>query len=148
MDLAKHYRTDKSAEENGQWVDWGDGTKFLIARLGNPQYQARFQALIKPHRHLRDRGLLADEIQVEILGKCLAETVLLDWEGVEYDGSPLKYSVENALKMLTEFKDFREDIVTISGEQATYRAEEIEDSAKNSEKSSDGKTSGGNTSKG
>jgi hypothetical protein len=147
MDLAKHYRTDATAEKEGQWVDWGEGTKFKIARLGNAQYQARFQALIKPHRHLRDRGILPEDIQVEILCKCLAETVVIDWEGVDFDGKPLPYSTENALKVLTELKDLREDIVTVSGEQSTFRIAEIEDSEKNLSKSSSGKTSGADTSK-
>jgi hypothetical protein len=147
MDLAKHYRTNIEREEKGQWVEWGEDTKLLIARLGNPQYQTRFQALMKPHRHLRDRGLLPDDIQSEILNKCIAETVLLGWEGVTYEDEAFPYTVANAIKLLTDFKDFREDLLTVAGEFATFRAEEIEDSAKNSKKSSSGKASGDHTSK-
>jgi len=147
MDFAQHYRTDKNAEKDGQWVEWAEGTKLKIARLGNSAYQNRFQALMKPHRHLRDRGLLPDEIQSEILNACIAETILVDWEGVEYEGSVLPYSTENAHKLISEFKDFREDVLTIAGEYSTFRAAELEDSSKNSSKSSSGKTDGGSTSK-
>ena len=139
MDLAKHYRTDENSEADGVWVDWGEETKLKIARIGNPNYQKRFQALLKPHRHLRDRGLLPDEVQTEILNKCISETILLGWEGVEYEGEKLKYSAENALKLISELKDFREDVLTVAGEQAIYRQAEVEESSKNSSKSSDGK---------
>lgn len=145
MDFAKHYRTDETGEAEGVWIDWAEGARLKVARLGNPTYQKRFQALLKPHRHLRDRGLLPEDVQSEILNKCIAETILVDWEGVEYEGKALPYSSDNALKLISEFKDFREDILTVAGEQAVYRQTEVDESSKNSPKSSSGKSSGGNT---
>lgn len=145
MDFSKHYRTDSEAERDGQWIEWAESTQLKIARLGNQAYQNRFQALLKPHRHLRDRGLLPEDVQVEILNKCLAECILVDWKGVVYEGEELPYSVDNALKLLEEFRDFREDVITVAGEQATFRVAEIEESSKNSQRSSDGKQSGEST---
>ena len=63
MDFAKHYRTDETGEAEGVWIDWAEGTRLKVARLGNPAYQKRFQALPQPHRHLRDRGLLPEDVQ-------------------------------------------------------------------------------------
>ena len=138
MDLAKKYKTDEEAEDNGAWIDWGDGAKLKIARVGNNNYQRRAQALMKPHRHARDRGTISEEIQTDIVTKCIAETVLVDWEGIEYDGKPIKYSSKNAEKLLNELKDFREDVLLVANDLSNFRATEIEDSSKNSQKSSGG----------
>ena len=138
MDLARKYKTDSEAEDNGAWIDWGEGAKLKIARVGNPNYQRRAQALMKPHRHARDRGTISDDVQTSIITQCLAETGLVDWEGVEFDGKPIKYSPKAAEKLLNELKDFREDILLVANDLSNFRADEIEDSSKNSPKSSGG----------
>tara|TARA_Y100001938_G_scaffold150167_2_gene239913 strand:- start:1973 stop:2419 length:447 start_codon:yes stop_codon:yes gene_type:complete len=147
MDFKKHYATDSDAEAEGQWIEWSEGTRLKIARLGNPNYNRLLQAKMKPVRHLRDRGTLPDAESSRILCEVIAETIITDWEGVEYEGKELSYSRENALMLLTELKDFREDVITVATEQSVFRSEEIADSAKNSSRSSSGKRTGGHTSK-
>ena len=147
MDFKTHYATDSNAEAEGQWIEWSEGTRLKIARLGNPNYNRLLQAKMKPVRHLRDRGTLPDAESSRILCEVIAETIITDWEGVEYEGKELSYSRENALMLLTELKDFREDVITVATEQSVFRSEEIADSAKNSSRSSSGKRTGGHTSK-
>ena len=64
--------------------------------------------------------------------------MLVDWEGIEYDGKPIKYSSKNAEKLLNELKDFREDVLLVANDLSNFRATEIEESSKNSQTSSGG----------
>ena len=130
-DLAKNYATDKTAEQEGVWEPLADGIEIKVARIGNPNYQRIWEREIKPYRAQVDRGLMADEKMSEIIIKVLAEAVLLDWKSIEYGGKKLVHNRENAIRILTEVPDFRADVMFLANQQASFRAEEIEEAEKN-----------------
>ena len=130
-DLAKNYATDKTAEQEGVWEPLADGIEIKVARIGNPNYQRIWEREIKPYRAQVDRGLMADEKMTEIIIKVMAEAVLLDWKSIEYGGKKLVYNRDNAIRILTELPDFRADVMFLANQQASFRADEIEDAEKN-----------------
>ena len=134
-DIRKLYGTNENKEIEGIWQDMGDGIRMRIARIGNPKYQKMFQRISKPHRKAIRRGTLKEDVAEKLMIECTAETILLDWEGIELDGQSLPYSKENAIKILTDFKDLKEYVNDFANEMEAYMevdAEEIEEGLKNS----------------
>ena len=122
------FATDLDLEENGVWVDIGQGASLLIARQGNPRYNEHVRKTCKPHSRQIRNQTISEELSNELLIASLAETILLDWKGLEDDkGKPIKYSKKAAIELLTGLKDFRALVQEIAREQATFRAAEIEE---------------------
>jgi len=133
-DVKKLFGTDSKKEQEGVVHEMGDGLKIKIARIGNPNYQKRFQVLSKPHRRALRRGTLSDEVAEKLLVKCLAETIVLDWEGLEEQGKPIPYSTENAIRILTDYPELRNYVNDIANELEGYQAEEDEEATENLKK--------------
>jgi len=139
MKIRKIFGTDKVKEDEGTWIDMGDGAKIKVARMGNPKYTKEFQRLTKPYRQAIRRGTIQEELAEKLLIEALAKHILIGWVGITDDNDKeIAYSTENSIMLLTELKDFR-DYVT---EQATsienFKQEVDEDSEKNSQNISAG----------
>ena len=130
-DVKKIFGTNKTDEIEGKWNDIGDGIQILVARIGNPEYQKEFQRISKPHKRALRRGSLNDEVAERLLTKVMAKNILLDWEGLEEDGVAVPYSYENAIRILTEYKDLRDYVSDIANEMESFKAEEDEEAEKN-----------------
>lgn len=130
MDLKKAFATDEQKEIEGVWIEIGENAELLIARAGNPKYNKLLEKLQKPHRAAIARDRLPINVARKMIIEVLAETVLLDWKNIEYDGH-LEYSKENALMLLTKLKDFRELVSDLAREEANFRAVQEEDDIKN-----------------
>ena len=139
LNLKKTFLTDKSKENQGVWVDLGEGARLLIARHGNERFKLRYQELTAPYAAAIRTKTLSEAVAEKILKQILAETILLDWEGiVDDDGNPVPYSVEKAMEFL-DIPDFRSFVEEMSKEQALYRKELEAQAEKNSLNSSNGK---------
>lgn len=123
MDFKKEFVTNKQLEEEGVWVDIGDGGELKIARDGNPKAMSVMRDLSKPFVSQIRLGKLPQAKADEITIKTMAQTILLDWKGISYGGKPLQYSVENAIKLLTESEDFRTLVSTLSNDRKTFQQE-------------------------
>jgi hypothetical protein len=134
--LINNLKTSRKKELEGVWVDIGEGARVLIARANNLHYLARYRELTKPYWQ-QIRGQKLDiEKHVEIVTKCVAETVLLGWEGMQelVDGKPVDvpYTKEKAFEYLRDVGDFRELIQTIADQQFRFREEEVAHAVGNS----------------
>lgn len=138
------FATDTALENEGTWVDIGDGATLLVARKGNRRYRDRMRTLLKPHRASMRAETMPDDLADRLLIEAEAETILLGWEGIEdADGNPIAYSTKEAKRLLSEHKDFRALVDELSSTAETFRAQEIEEGAENLRKNSDGGESGG-----
>jgi hypothetical protein len=135
------YKTDRKAEEGGQWVDFGDGLRVCLRRLNSQKSKEVRRKLEKPYANLYRGGReMPDSLQEELMNKQLAEAIIVDWEGVpelNEKGDPIEDKAmpctpENVIRMVSQFPDFREDIVTASLERATFQVEERKDNEGNS----------------
>ena len=131
MDLKKNYLTDKDAEISGIEKDFGDGCFIRIARIGNAEYKKYFQKLTKPHQKAIRRGVLSDEIADKLLIDAMANKIVLGWRGMTEDGTPVQYSVEKCIQILTEYPDLKDQIQEIANEMESFRVEEDEELEKN-----------------
>lgn len=129
----KNVKTDTKLSEAGVWIEHDDETSFLVARSGNKKFNALFNKMIAPYRQQFERGKLNNDKQVEIMCKCMSETILLGWEGLTMDGKELVYSKDQAYELLSMegADEFRDLIMAYSMDAENFRQEEIEEQAKN-----------------
>lgn len=141
------YSTNRKAEEDGQWVDFGDGVKVKVRRLNSAKSKETRRRLEKPYKNQFRAGVdFPDSLQEELMNKQLAEAIIVDWEGVPelndkgqpIEGKFAECTPENVLRMVAMFPDFREDVVTASMERATFQNEVRKENEGNSEAASNG----------
>jgi hypothetical protein len=113
------FKRDSKLAESGDWVDdlpGFDGVGLHVRGLRSEAYNI---ALAKLQRSVPQSGRLADgnikpALAYEIMGKALADAVLLDWRGIEgADGKPLSYDADLAETWLTDpdFLHFNEAVM-------------------------------------
>ena len=136
MDISKKFATDAELELNGVWQEIGRDTdgkvcRVKIARTGNERYAKLMDRLMRPHRRAVRTGQMDDGLWDSIIIRVIAETVLLDWENIDDNGVAVPYSKENAIALMTKYKDFRILIAEIANEMETFRNVEVGEAEKN-----------------
>jgi hypothetical protein len=131
MDVYTTYATDETAEVEGRWFPLSKTAKVLVARSGNSRYNAAFRKKLNDHEMDLGTGTPeADKLAEEILVEVMADTILLGWEGLKFQGQDVAYSKEQARTML-RVKDFRKRVTVIADSLENFRikAEEAQGNA-------------------
>jgi hypothetical protein len=123
-----------AAIEQGRWVSISHvmpDVKLKVRGLENEDYQRLFNKLISAiPRAERLKGPDATAMR-EMTTKLLAETVLVDWSGIENDdGSPMLYSKAKAQEILSDpnlvvFRKAVEWAAGVVGEDDMAEAEDV-----------------------
>lgn len=147
MDINK-FKTDPKATEEGVWlyIDNEQKTGFLVARIGSRKFRESTARHITPHNQGIARGAISIEEQDKMLAKVLAESVVLNWKGLEQgvdaNGKPkdFGYTKERCEAMLIapEYQDFLKQVLDFGGDAKNYRDEEIKKTGNESKPASDG----------
>jgi len=135
MDFDKRYATDKVAEQEGVEVRLDDGCTILVARANNRKFRAEMRRLMRPYQNQERRGTFDPDLKDDLTRKAVAQFVLLGWTGIELAGKKIKYSPEEAEKLMKRSEDFENDVIDAASMMETFRAVELEEGAKNSEAS-------------
>jgi hypothetical protein len=132
LDIFSTFAVDEKAEQEGRWVEYGNGVSFLVARSGNPKYSRLLASMYKRNKvALEAKGEAAEALNESLMGEVMAKTILLGWKGnVALKGVKLEYSVENAKRLLA-VKDFRRYISSVSEDFESFKAEQEAEDAKN-----------------
>jgi hypothetical protein len=119
------YKTDDGKVKEGVWLEY-DGAKFLIASSGTPKYTRALQRAFKgvPQHKVRDNPELANKATIS----AIADTVLLDWQGVKSGETPVPVTRENKLALLA-IVPIREWVALESQNLANFRAEALAEDA-------------------
>lgn len=131
MDIGKEFATDSKLEQDGVWVDLDDETSILIARMNNKKYRNALRRVLKPYKTQISAGTIQPGKLDDLLVTPLAAHVLLDWKGLTVNGEPTEYSREAAERVMQQFPDFRELVVTLASDMDLFRTADIEDDTKN-----------------
>ena len=136
MNVYELFETDKSIEENGIELDYGD-FQIKVARSGgaNQKYNKTLEHLSKPHR----RSIQTETIDAKTIQKLLsdahAKAVVIGWVDVkDRDGKKIPFSVENCIKLFDDLPDLFEDVREQAAKTGLFRKAILEESAKNSSK--------------
>lgn len=138
MDLS-NFKTDTTLEENGVWVDMGDGCQVLVARNGNKKHREAIQRLRRPYKTFDASGRpLPDDVAQRITVEAMAEAILLGWRGLKEAGREVPYTTETARRVLNEYRDFRDQVSYLAVNMETFRAQSLEAAVGNSSATSSG----------
>lgn len=130
-------KVNADAIEHGAWVknlpEMGD-LELKVRGIGNAEYRRLYASLADAApRSDRQDGRLTPEASERIATRCLLDTVLLDWRGLEDDAGPVAFSKETAEKLLTDpnFRLFRDAVAIAASRVAETREQAGEEAAKN-----------------
>lgn len=126
MELSKKVVTEM--EQRGKWFDY-DGARLLVASTNSTAYQERLNELQRPHLRAMRKGRFSNKLARKLAIEAMADTILLGWEGVELNGKPLEYSREAALKALTDYPKFADDVADFAGTEAAFEDEDDQEGA-------------------
>jgi hypothetical protein len=132
FDVFAAYATDEKKENEGVEVVLGPEASITVARMNNPKFNQMITAEFEKHQAALE-ALPEDQrakLDAEIMNKVLAETILLGFKGLGWQGKPLKYSKESALKLLS-LKDFKVRVLAEANKLDNFRAVWEEAGAKN-----------------
>jgi hypothetical protein len=120
MDL-NTYKTDRTKDLEGAWIELGDGARLLVASVQSPTYK---KVIRKRLKGIPGHLLKADpEMQDKIIGEVMAEFILLDWEGITEDGLAVKPTLENRKKAM-KLPHFREVVAELATDISVFQAED------------------------
>lgn len=138
FDIFDNFATDEKLEVVGVWhnLDVAGTSRIKVARMDNPRYQQAMQNLYAQKAkelQAESDGARAEPGSVtrQVMAQGLAESILLDWEGISYKGKVLKYSKENAVMVLAH-KDFLELVLRLANDITNFQLQLEEDQTKNS----------------
>lgn len=103
----------------------------LVGPYGSPAWRTRWAELERPHleKKRENGGDLPPEVNAKIMGQCLAEVCLKDWRNIDDDGTPVPYSTDAAIDLLTD-DHCREGIAQAALRLARVEAKELTESGK------------------
>lgn len=131
MDLYQQFKTDEQKEVDGVWVPLSATAKIKVARMGNPRYRECIKRKSAPYRQAGLANEIPSEVYQQLVREAVAETILVDWQGITADGQPVPYMKETALKFCTELKDFYNLVLSAADSMETFRVQAQETLAKN-----------------
>lgn len=133
---------DRNKEVQGVWLPVGEGFDVKVARMPNPKFNARLQELGRPYRSQLRRGQYDAATVEKLTTEAMAETVLLDWRGLEDDdGNPIPYSQQKAKELLSDNSSFAEIVQELASDYSNFQYD-LEESKDNLGKSGNGGTNG------
>jgi hypothetical protein len=128
MNMKKSYGFDKQKAEKGVWITLDEGGKVLLAKIGSHAYDLAIAKHTRDYQSKIRLGKLTTEDMKKISILVEAETVLLNWEGLEEEpGKPLPYSRENAIYVLTEYPEFRAEIVEYANDRSRFQSQDFDE---------------------
>lgn len=129
MEISEFY-TDTKLEEEGVWVDLFDNVQVKVASLNNPEYEKALIRAANPYSQAIARGKMTTlEVQRKIGPELIAKHILKDWSGFTKKNKELKFSVEEAKKLLTDSREFRELVIAAANDTENFRLAEVEEAA-------------------
>lgn len=147
MGLRKTYKTDRTLEIEGVWMDVSMNDhndkpiRIKVARMSdtNKRYTKALDKASRPHQSAIQNNALDNEIARRMLQAVFVETILLDWDnlpkseltGNDNDSELLEFSRENVEALFTELPEVFDDWEKRARSAAAFREAEKEAAAGN-----------------
>lgn len=139
MSLYSQFATDKTAEVDGVWVEYGaneDGSipGFKISRMSkaNKKYTKALERATRPHRRAIELETMNNDLAERLFMEVFVDTVLLDWRGIkDRDGNELECNKANAMKLFEDLTELYDDLQEKAKKASLFRDETLEEEAGN-----------------
>lgn len=122
MDIFSSFATDETLENEGKWRPLSKTAKILVARSGNPKYVALLRSKMTEAQLDLSSGEEADQLAEALLIDVMADTILLGWVGLTYQGKEAPYSREMARTFL-RVKDFRKKVSSMADDFEAFKVQ-------------------------
>lgn len=135
LDLFSLFKANnKDSEENGKWVELGEGTAFKIRAFHAKIVAEKREELNKPFLQLQRAGIaIPDDKQTEIGLRVVGGAIIADWRGVKnVSGELVDYSEDEAVAILESLPALGGFIMGYSLEAQNYKDELTEAGSGNS----------------
>lgn len=109
MDILEKFGTDKDLESgDGVELDFGGGAIVRIRRAGgsNREYQAAMRKGLSAHQDAIDNDTLDPDVLRRVYARVYADTIVVDWSGIEVRGKPLRFTPDVAADIFFEVPEF------------------------------------------
>lgn len=113
MSIYRKFKTSKDQEQQGVWLDYGDGVEIRIARAGgsNKKFLKCAERFQRKYKRQLELEILPNDVAYDAAIQMYAESVVLEWKGVcGEDDQPLECTRENVVKVLSDLPDLFADI--------------------------------------
>lgn len=139
MSIFNQFKTSKIAEEEGILIKFAaneDGSipTFKIGRQcrSNTKWAKTFEAKVRPYKdEIADKTIeteVAEKINIEVF--CSA--IVLGWENIkDENGKDIEYSLDNAVKLMTDLPDLYDVLNTKSLTMENFLSTKIKSDVKN-----------------
>jgi len=126
------FSVDKEACENGRWLEimkMGDETiRIKLRRTTSKKFREKKHILDKEFEEklTMATGSVQQELYEDLLAQCIADSIIVDWEGIDLGEGPIPYTYENAYALLKEFPDFMNRVFDTASLRENYTIKDKE----------------------
>ncbi len=132
VSIFARFKTNRTAEEDGTWIDLGGGLKVKIRRFSAKKSVDVREALEKPYRMRGGKTEIPKDILEDITWRHLADGIIVDWSGVvDTDGSEIKFSSDAAYKLMSELPELAKIVIMEAIDFDNFKAEAAKETAGN-----------------
>lgn len=146
MSLSNQFETDKQAEVDGVWVEYGaneNGTipGFKISRMSkaNKKYTKALEKATRPHRRAIELETMNNDLAERLFMQVFVDTVLLEWRNVPLsdvtgnkdDEGFATFNSENAMMLFERLNELYDDLQEKAKKASLFREETLEGEAGN-----------------
>lgn len=124
MDIAK-LAVDPTLEAIGTWIEYDHETKFFVRSLRSKPYRDTYQRELATMRRTTRKP--TQEQTEDMLHKCYAESILLNWKGVTENGNALECTIENRLRVFKTCPSVWDFVIQSVNAYETFQKEELEE---------------------
>lgn len=133
MAKISRFATDPNKELTGVWLPMGGGIEVLVARLGNPEFNAFVTRTGKALGPGVRSGNVDPKDAEDLTKRAVAKHVLLGWKNLEDDDDqPIPFSSEKALEIFNEFPEFFRSVMNLASDVDNFRRDVVEAAKGNS----------------
>lgn len=125
---------DETAIADGVWFEVTEDFAIKVRSLECKEFAEMFKRLMKPYENLKRQGRdVPEDKALDIIQRCVAETILLDWRGLlDAKDKPIPYSKEKAHELIKTARDFADIVTAAARERANFRVQAKQAATKNS----------------
>jgi hypothetical protein len=142
MDVREKLK-QQEIEDAGVWCPLRDGGEVKIAAARNPEFQRKLRPLVKMYKRTHsipaDKPIDKPDEEAQLVYKAMFGTVCKglqkDKRGaiIGVDGKPMEFNEENFIWLMTNIRDFNDDVVAFATMEEIFEAENLEAIQGNSE---------------
>lgn len=124
--LDKMFKNNSELEDKGLWLLISEEPEigFLVRRFGG-ENESRVKAAMakyyKPYARLIQNESLPAKKEKELVTKIFVDSCLVDWKGIEVDGSAVPYSKEKAIELLLSRPELLSTLQEYASDTKNYR---------------------------